>query len=298
MRQGIEAIRAIGLWRIIGLKVKSWPATEPLNPGGAIIPFFLRYDSSHLSRYAFAVPLLSSGGYLDYGCGYGAGTAYVASMHSGVSLGVDIDPKAIAWASAHFRLTNLLFRTVEAGSLPVVDGSIGLVTAFDVIEHLYPRQLDCFLEESTRALDDTGILLGSTPNAALRTHTDLVYHTREFAIDDLFTLATAHHMECRVLGLGRVNTSKVPVLQRTIETLPAALRRAYLLKIAQSLVVAIRSEPLWKRPAVSAVEDFTAASTEIIFMMTRKDLSATRDWRRPRANAGSEATNKTTPGLR
>lgn len=111
-----------------------------------------RFEDEHwwfVGKRAIAQALLSSIGVvapvpriLDVGCGTGGTTAVLADR-LGQAFGCELNPYASRQAGA--RIPGRVFRG-RAESLPVLSGSINLVTAFDV---LYHREVD-----ETRALSE------------------------------------------------------------------------------------------------------------------------------------------------
>src|SRR5262249_39483927 len=120
--------------------------------GERVIPGQVDADllNEHLARYAFAARLSRRKRVLDAGCGSGYGSAGLARIAASV-LGFDRSPEAIAFARAEYTAPNLRFEEGDCSALPVPDASIGLVVAFEVIEHL--QDWRGFLRESRRALE-------------------------------------------------------------------------------------------------------------------------------------------------
>ena len=131
--------------------------------GERVVPGQVDADllNEHLARYAFAARLSRRKQVLDAGCGAGYGSAELARTAAGV-LGIDRAADAIAFARAEYPASNLRFEEGDCNALPVADGSIDLIVAFEVIEHL--EDWRGFLREAKRALAPGGQFIVSTPN--------------------------------------------------------------------------------------------------------------------------------------
>jgi SAM-dependent methyltransferase len=131
--------------------------------GERVIPGQVDADllNEHLARYAFAARLSRRKQVLDAGCGAGYGSAELARTAASV-LGIDRAAEAIAFARAQYPAPNLRFEAADCSALPAPDGSIDLVVAFEVIEHL--QDWRAFLREARRVLAPAGQFIVSTPN--------------------------------------------------------------------------------------------------------------------------------------
>jgi SAM-dependent methyltransferase len=131
--------------------------------GERVIPGQVDADllNEHLARYAFAARLSRRKQVLDAGCGAGYGSAELARQAASV-LGIDSSAEAIAFARAQYPAPNLRFEEADCSALPAADGSIDLVVAFEVIEHL--QDWRGFLREARRVLAPAGQFIVSTPN--------------------------------------------------------------------------------------------------------------------------------------
>ncbi len=149
------------------------------------------------------------------------------------------------------------------------------ITLFDVVEHLFSNQVTAFFREATRVLVPGGFVLGSTPNAHLRRDADYVYHTREYTLDDLTSIARAVGFDLKVYGQGTPPLQNGGVTGHVIEVAPRFLKRNYLLKILQSLAVAVEARNQSSQSHSARIGDFDAISSAQIIFLMRKPARAT-----------------------
>jgi SAM-dependent methyltransferase len=160
----------------------------PEFTGERVIPNQVDPDlwNEHLARYLFAARLSSRKRVLDIACGTGYGTAELAAT-AAVATGVDVSTEAVAYARAHHSRPNNRFLCADARQLPFRDGSVDLVAAFEVIEHL--ADWPALLAEARRVLAPSGQLLVSTPNRAYYAEARRLagpnpFHAHEFDFDE------------------------------------------------------------------------------------------------------------------
>jgi SAM-dependent methyltransferase len=115
----------------------------------------------HLQRYRFAAERLSGAHVLDMACGCGYGTALLAELNPGKTvIGVDIDPDAIAYARAHYRLPNLSYLCADAETFQS-DARFDSIVSLETIEHLpNPPRL---IANYARLLAAGGQIIASVP---------------------------------------------------------------------------------------------------------------------------------------
>lgn len=156
--------------------------------GERVIPGEVEVDlwNEHVARYAFAARFAAGKRVLDAGCGAGYGSAELARTAHRVT-GADCAADAVRFARGRYRRHNVEFLQSSCASLPLPDGSIDLVVAFEVIEHVADWQ--GFLREARRVLAPAGQLIISTPNkeyyAESRRRTGPnPFHVHEFGFDE------------------------------------------------------------------------------------------------------------------
>jgi 2-polyprenyl-6-hydroxyphenyl methylase / 3-demethylubiquinone-9 3-methyltransferase len=126
-----------------------------VNPGR--VPYYERVLLDRLALDPSRTPLL------DVGCGGGLISEEFARMGFGVS-GIDASAGSIDTARAHaYEQGYAIDYTVgSAESLPYADGSFGVVSCCDVIEHV--SDVDRVLAEVSRVLRSDGVFVYDTPN--------------------------------------------------------------------------------------------------------------------------------------
>ncbi len=117
----------------------------------------------HLPRYLFASQFASGRKVLDFGCGSGYGAATLAVTAANVT-GIDISNDALAWASRKHEAANLTFLWSDDLARRFAGAGMGLVTCFEVIEHLTAAQQEELMHNLSAALAEDGVLVISTPN--------------------------------------------------------------------------------------------------------------------------------------
>lgn len=153
----------------------------------------------HLHRYAVAFPLAAGCDVLDIACGEGYGANLLAA-HARSVTGIDIDLATVAGAQRRYGRSNLRFLRGEGGSIPLADATIDLAVSFETIEHISDQER--FLGELRRVLRPEGVLLISTPDAALyrRGQGPNPFHVRELTQAEFVALL---RREFRRVGVAR-----------------------------------------------------------------------------------------------
>jgi SAM-dependent methyltransferase len=79
-------------------------------------------------------------------------------------VGIDIDPRAIAHATAAYGASTVRFAAASATALPLPDASADAIVSFETIEHLPADAQPAMLAEFARVLAPGGLLVVSSPN--------------------------------------------------------------------------------------------------------------------------------------
>ena len=151
-------------------------------------PNLKRFNAGLAARYEISREIIAKhcrnpGVVIDAGCGDGAFTSTLAGLYKEAAVtGFDFDESAIRLAkeeTAKKGFTNLNF--LRGNAFEHIK-SAGLITATDVIEHIF--RPDEFMQDSFNALTTDGFLFLSTPVKTKEVPDDK-YHVREFGIQEL-----------------------------------------------------------------------------------------------------------------
>ena len=122
----------------------------------------------HIATYNFALTHLNGKRVLDYGCGSGYGTHYVAGSCESI-VGVDIAGDAIEYAKSHYMMDNLAYQRITPADeepLPFDHSEFDVVLSFQVIEHI--SDVAPYLTEIRRVLKPGGVFICATPDRSSR----------------------------------------------------------------------------------------------------------------------------------
>jgi len=175
---------------------------------------------------------------VDVGCGHGYGAVHLARGGRSV-LGLDIAQDVLAAAARRYARPSLglAYACTDARHLGVRSGSVDLLTAFQVVEHL--ADPEGFIREIARVLRPSGLALLATPNALTHLGPPNPYHHREFAPDGLKALLAPHFAHVRLAGQRR------PPQIYALEAGCQAVRRWDVLGLRQRLPRALVGPVVW-----------------------------------------------------
>jgi 2-polyprenyl-3-methyl-5-hydroxy-6-metoxy-1,4-benzoquinol methylase len=107
-------------------------------------------------------PLKKNSVVLDVGCGSGVISSFLATQYQAKVIGVDGNPRAIAFASTQFPQAQFECRLVddEFNTAQQVDG----IYCLELIEHIYENQAVVLLNNFYRLLKPGGQIFLTTPN--------------------------------------------------------------------------------------------------------------------------------------
>lgn len=186
----------------------------------------------HMKRYEFARPLCARRDVLDAGCGVGYGTAYLAETARNV-VGLDVSTEAIEYARRRYAADNVDFVVGDVLAIPYADDSFDVVCAFETVEHLSDPER--FVAEARRVLKPSGVLVASTPQAALADEPpENPYHEREFTAADLERLLSAQFGSVELYGQRRLQTTRHRMVQR-LDVLGLRKRLPFLRRVGRAV---------------------------------------------------------------
>lgn len=146
---------------------------------------FLRHKQAYL--FAGKPEFCSNKTVLDYGCGSGYGSYYLAGRALAVK-GVDLDPEVIGMCRRKYRSANLSFEVIDsAGETGFISQQYDLIVSFQVIEHI--SDVTGYLGKLKNLLTDQGLIILTTPNRRYRLYPFQrpvnPYHLREYSLRTL-----------------------------------------------------------------------------------------------------------------
>jgi len=154
----------------------------------------------HLHRYLLAMRWAKGKLVLDVATGSGYGAGLLASVARCVCA-IELDWNAVIHADrTGFSSANLFFVQGDATRMPLLTGSVDLVVAMEILEHVAEQEtLVC---ELARVVRPDGAVLISTPNKA--SYSDArnyknPFHVHEFYRDEFIALLGRHFPHVRLM---------------------------------------------------------------------------------------------------
>jgi 2-polyprenyl-3-methyl-5-hydroxy-6-metoxy-1,4-benzoquinol methylase len=141
-----------------------WLYQNRLERMDATLPIFdEKRREFHLARYRFANQRVKGKRVLDCASGTGYGVRLLKEDGGASSvIGVEVDEKAIEYASKRHQFESTLYLCASADHMPLADGCVDIVTSFETLEHV-PDDI-ALIDEFHRVLTHDGFLIISTPN--------------------------------------------------------------------------------------------------------------------------------------
>ena len=154
----------------------------------------------HLHRYFFALRWAEGKRVLDVACGTGYGSSLLARRAREV-WGIDLHESTVRCARRDWQRDNLFFLRGDATRLPFAGGSMELIVAMEVLEHIGNQEK--LAEELARVCSPKGAVLISTPNRALYSDAREYrnpFHVRELYLADFADLLKRHFPCVQIAG--------------------------------------------------------------------------------------------------
>ncbi len=181
----------------------------------------------HTKAYAHAAEFAEDRVVLDLGCNNGYGTNMLAKR-ARRAVGIDISKPAIDAARETYADSICEFRVVDGKRLPFADRTFGMVTSFQVIEHVV--DVESYLSEIRRVLEDGGLAIFTTPNRKIRLDPGMKpwneFHVREYSADEFGAVLDKAFPEVAVQGLFACREIAEVEYGRLARAKDAARRRA------------------------------------------------------------------------
>lgn len=154
----------------------------------------------HMCRYYLASEFGENKAILDVASGEGYGS-YLLSNNAKSVLGVDVSEEVIEVANKKYQKNNLKYILGNATQLEKINQKFEVVTAFEMIEHIYEQEV--FIDQVKKVLVEDGIFIVSTPNKYVHEHeyhSENHFHVKELYFDEFETLLNKNFKYCYFLG--------------------------------------------------------------------------------------------------
>ena len=139
---------------------------------------------------------------LDCACGSGYGSHEISMRTRSLVVGVDINSKAVRYASMRYPSEKITFVNGSGSALTMLQSSsVSAVVTIETLEHLYDAGQ--FLKEIRRILKPDGFLFLTTPDARYnqgQLHSR--YHINEYDLRQLVKMVSSWGFNCRAQSDG------------------------------------------------------------------------------------------------
>lgn len=153
----------------------------------------------HCSRYRYAAAHVSGRMVLDVATGSGFGADMLAREGAALVVGCDLSVSEVMAARSTFRSPRIHFVPGDATRLPFQSAAFDVVASMETLEHIADGR--GFLLEIRRVLRPGGVLVLSTPNAAVTAnYARNPFHVREYVRDELEALLKRHFETVAIVG--------------------------------------------------------------------------------------------------
>ncbi|MDA8243095.1 MAG: class I SAM-dependent methyltransferase [Elusimicrobia bacterium] len=210
----------------------------------------------HLFAYDFARRFCAGKRVLDLGCGYGYGTAILASSAASAS-GADFSAAAVAKAGRTYSaVPNVSFSRQDARAMTFKDGEFEVCCSFQVIEHF--KEPAAVLSELKRVTAPGGSVIISTLNAEISGSVFNPYHFKEYGRAEFLGLLTPHFASVELYGV-----MASPAITESMKAFKAKARR-----LASLDVLGLSKHP--ESELVRGLYSFAVLSARAAFRIGRK----------------------------
>lgn len=141
----------------------------------------------HFARYVFAAQFVKNKVVLDIACGSGYGTHWLKCSGARKVVGVDIAQETVDFCKSRYQDEGIVFMVGDVRAIPLDDHCVDAIVSFETIEHVDASAQVAFMKEIKRVLKHDGILIMSTPNAAISPEGNH-FHIKELAHNELSAL--------------------------------------------------------------------------------------------------------------
>ena len=162
-----------------------------------------------LARYFYARSYCRGKKVLDVGTGLGLGAEFIADEGASCVLGIDYDRDVINFISSKNKIPKVKFKYHDACDLKKMRDKFDVVLAFEIIEHLPKDKVDMFVESISGLLNDSGVLLLSTPNGLTTKYLFgkpyNPYHVKEYTGFEIENILKRYFTGVKLKGIRCIN---------------------------------------------------------------------------------------------